>query len=110
MKPSGFEHGVPAECRRHAPPWPGVDLNDWCGEWEINNVNLLHQPLSAIGLGVRATNCLQLEGINTVGDLVVQGEGDLLSLKNFGRTTLDNVRYCLNKHGLHLNTPTQQGD
>jgi DNA-directed RNA polymerase subunit alpha len=53
-------------------------------------------------LSVRATNCLDSESIHTVRDLVQFTEDRLLEVRNFGETTLNEVREKLAELGLHL--------
>ena len=58
--------------------------------------------LAELNLSVRATNCLEMEDINTVRDLVSRSEEDLLEVRNFGETTLNEVRERLEQIGLRL--------
>ena len=62
----------------------------------------LSMSLAELDLSVRATNCLESENINTVRDLVGHSEDQLLEVRNFGETTLTEVREKLNEIGLHL--------
>lgn len=62
----------------------------------------LGQSLAELNLSVRATNCLESEGINTVRDLVLRSEDQLLQVRNFGETTLVEVRERLGVIGLRL--------
>ena len=62
----------------------------------------LNKSLAELNLSVRATNCLESEGINTVRDLVMRGEDHLLQVRNFGETTLLEVREALSALGLRL--------
>jgi len=62
----------------------------------------LAMTLAEMDLSVRATNCLEPENINTVRDLVGYSEDQLLDLRNFGETTLDEVREKLASIGLRL--------
>ena len=62
----------------------------------------LNQSLAELNLSVRATNCLESEGINTVRDLVTRAEDELLLVRNFGETTLVEVRERLDSLGLRL--------
>ena len=62
----------------------------------------LAMSLAELELSVRATNCLESEGINSVRDLVSKNEDELLQVRNFGDTTLVEVREQLQKHGLRL--------
>jgi DNA-directed RNA polymerase subunit alpha len=58
--------------------------------------------LAELNLSVRATNCLESENINTVRDLVARTEDQLLEVRNFGETTLNEVREKLREHGMRL--------
>ena len=62
----------------------------------------LNKSLAELNLSVRATNCLESEGINTVRDLVSRSEDQLLQVRNFGETTLDEVRERLEEIDLRL--------
>jgi DNA-directed RNA polymerase subunit alpha len=62
----------------------------------------LSLAISELDLGVRAYNCLTAEKIETIGDLVTKSEADLLKLKNFGKTSLKEVKKKLAEQGLSL--------
>jgi len=62
----------------------------------------LNMSLAELKLSVRATNCLESENIHTVRDLVTKNEDQLLEVRNFGETTLREVREKLNELGLRL--------
>ena len=62
----------------------------------------LNMSLAELELSVRATNCLEVEGITTVRDLVSRTEDELLQVRNFGETTLKEVRAKLKEIGLDL--------
>lgn len=62
----------------------------------------LNMSLAELNLSVRATNCLESEGINTVRDLVTKNEDQLLQVRNFGETTLSEVIERLHEIGLRL--------
>lgn len=62
----------------------------------------LNQSLAELNLSVRATNCLESEGINTVRDLVTRTDDQLLQVRNFGETTLLEVKERLAVLGLRL--------
>jgi len=62
----------------------------------------LNMSLAELELSVRATNCLESEGITTVRDLVNRSEDELLEVRNFGETTLKEVKGKLQERGLHL--------
>src|SRR5438874_6603877 len=71
----------------------------------------LNMSLAELELSVRATNCLESEGITTVRDLVSRNEEQLLQVRNFGETTLKEVRAKLHEIGLDLgmDVPMRQG-
>lgn len=62
----------------------------------------LAMSLAELELSVRATNCLESENITTVRDLVTRSEEQLLEVRNFGETTLAEVREKLADIGLRL--------
>ena len=62
----------------------------------------LSMSLAELDLSVRATNCLESENITTVRDLVTRTEEQLLEVRNFGETTLAEVREKLSDIGLRL--------
>lgn len=62
----------------------------------------LNMSLAELDLSVRATNCLESEGITTVRELVIRTEDELLEVRNFGDTTLREVKAKLAERGLSL--------
>ncbi len=63
---------------------------------------ILSVPVSDFELSVRSRNCLQRMGIRTLGDLARTTEAELLSSKNFGETSLVEIRDMLSSKGLQL--------
>ncbi len=63
---------------------------------------ILNQPVSNFELSVRSRNCLTKMGIETIGDLTRTSEAELLSSKNFGETSLYEIREVLSSKGLSL--------
>ena len=49
-------------------------------------------PVTDFELSVRSRNCLQKMGVNTLGDLARTSEADLLASKNFGETSLVEIK------------------
>ncbi len=80
----------------HSPARGGPSTADAALEAKLN------MSLAELRLSVRAGNCLESENINTVRDLVQRTEDQLLEVRNFGETTLTEVREKLNEMGLHL--------
>lgn len=63
---------------------------------------LLSKPVSELNLSVRARKCMARLGINTVGELIRHSGDELLECKNFGVTSLNEVREKLRALGLKL--------
>lgn len=63
---------------------------------------ILRIPITDFELSVRARNCLNKMNILTLGDLVRQTEQELLSYKNFGETSLAEIKEILASKGLRL--------
>ena len=60
----------------------------------------LNQPVSVLDPSVRAANCLAAEGIKTIGDLVGRQEAEMLQVRNFGKTSLKEVKIKLAEMGI----------
>lgn len=73
----------------------------WKGGVKITGP-LLEAPISELNLSVRARKCTTKLGITTVGDLVRHNAENLLECRNFGVTSLNEVREKLAEHGLKL--------
>lgn len=63
---------------------------------------VLNIPISDFELSVRSKNCLEKMNIRTLGDLTKVTEADLLSFKNFGETSLNEIKSILAQKGLRL--------
>lgn len=63
---------------------------------------LLARPISELNLSVRARKCMVRLGITTLGELVRRTGDDLLECKNFGVTSLNEVREKLTTLGITL--------
>ena len=63
---------------------------------------VLKIPVTDFELSVRSRNCLQKMDIKTLGDLIMKTEQELLSYKNFGETSLEEIKVMLNQKGLRL--------
>ncbi len=61
--------------------------------------------VAELDLSVRASNCLEYANIKTVDELVTKEEEELLELKNFGKTTLVEIKKKLNQLGLSFKNP-----
>lgn len=63
---------------------------------------MLNKPVSDLNLSVRARKCMNRLGIATVGELMQRSADELLEAKNFGMTSLNEVREKLRQLGLNL--------
>jgi len=63
---------------------------------------LLDIPVSDFELSVRARNCLKKMNIRSLGDLLRSTESELLGYKNFGETSLVEIKEMLTAKGLRL--------
>jgi DNA-directed RNA polymerase subunit alpha len=61
----------------------------------------LEWSTAELGLSVRTTNCLDEQGISTIGDLLACKRDDLLQIANFGEKTLEDVYKALEKLGFY---------
>jgi DNA-directed RNA polymerase subunit alpha len=65
-------------------------------------IGILTKPVDELDLSVRARKALDLLNIQTLGDLVSRTEAELLGIKNFGATSLDEIKEKLQGMGLSL--------
>jgi DNA-directed RNA polymerase subunit alpha len=63
---------------------------------------VLNKPVTDLNLSVRARKCMNRLGINSLGELINRTADELLESKNFGMTSLNEVREKLNQFGLSL--------
>lgn len=92
---------------QYAEPGPEIGLVEAVTDDEDDGVNTdlerkLNMSLAELDLSVRATNCLESEGITTVRDLVIRSDEELLEVRNFGETTLREVKQKLTERGMQL--------
>ena len=62
----------------------------------------LELPIEDLDLSERPRNCLKRAQVNTVGELLLKTEDDLLAITNFGQKSLDEVIQKLDERGLSL--------
>ncbi len=65
-------------------------------------LNKLCLRINEIELSVRSTNCLSQADIDTIAELVVMPESDMLKFRNFGKKSLNEIKAKLEEMGLHL--------
>jgi len=62
----------------------------------------LNTPIQELELSVRASNCLESAKIETVRELVLMSEAELLKIRSFGKTSLREIKRKLADVGLAL--------
>ena len=72
--------------------------------------DLLNIPVTDFELSVRARNCLKKMNIRILGDLLKVNEADLLSYKNFGETSLSEIKAMLSSKSLRLGLLREEGE
>jgi DNA-directed RNA polymerase subunit alpha len=70
--------------------------------------DLFNMPVEQLDLSVRAMNCLRRSGITTVGELVSTGGKELLSLRNFGQKSKQEVEERLKALGLSFSIEPEE--
>src|SRR4029078_9282056 len=70
---------------------------------------VMEVPITDFELSVRSRNCLKRMNIRTLGDLTRVTESQLLASKNFGETSLDEIRNIMNAKGLRIGQSLEQG-
>lgn len=71
---------------------------------------LLEIPVTDFELSVRSRNCLRKMNIRTLGDLTRTTEAALLASKNFGETSLSEIKEMMNSKGLRLGMALEGGE
>ncbi len=62
----------------------------------------MSKPVSDLNLSVRARKCMNRLGINSLGELIQRSAEELLESKNFGQTSLQEVKDKLSGFNLRL--------
>lgn len=68
----------------------------------------MNKLVADLDLSVRASNCLEAAKIKTIGELVSLSEEEVLAIRNFGRTTLKEVKKKLAQLGMSLGMGTKE--
>lgn len=79
-------------------PEPAIDIESMSPDEQA----LLERPISDLNLSVRARKCMARLGLNTIGQLIRKTGDDMLECKNFGVTSLTEVREKLVQFGIKL--------
>ena len=68
-------------------------------EWVPPDLDLSIEDLD---LSERPRNCLKRAQVNTIGELLLRSDEDLLNITNFGQKSLDEIKLKLDERGLSL--------
>lgn len=63
---------------------------------------ILHKDIEDLNFSVRSFNCLRRYGIVSVGDLIQKTEEEIMNLRNFGKKSLDEIKFKLEEYNLLL--------
>lgn len=69
---------------------------------EAEKEKVLVMTIEELDLSVRSYNCLKRAGINTIQELTEKTEADMMTVRNLGRKSLDEVKTKLANLGLSL--------
>jgi len=81
-------------------PMSGGGTSEYTGSDELRG--LLETPIEDLDLSVRSRHCLDSENITTVGELVSRSDAELLKVRNFGQTSLTEIKKKLAGMNLSL--------
>jgi DNA-directed RNA polymerase subunit alpha len=88
-----------------------ADMSDEPMGLELGEVSIatagspdLDLPIEDLDLSERPRNCLKRAQVNSIGELLLKTEDDLLAITNFGQKSLDEVIQKLDERGLSLRT------
>jgi DNA-directed RNA polymerase subunit alpha len=70
---------------------------------------VMEVPITDFELSVRSRNCLKRMNIRTLGDLTRVTESQLLASKNFGETSLEEIKIIMTQKGLRIGQSLEQG-
>ncbi len=84
-----------------------LNLSFDSGEIELNTdrdalMAKLALRINEIELSVRSTNCLSGANIDTIAELVIMPESEMLKFRNFGKKSLNEIKAKLEEMGLSL--------
>ena len=71
---------------------------------EAKLAQVLNQPVAELSFSPRVRTALQKLGVNSLAELVAKSEEDFLSIPNFGRTSLRELKEFMSSKGLSLSS------
>ncbi len=97
LEPKGLTLGMALEVEQ----LPSVEISDQAVAIDEDE-GLRNKPVDDLQLSVRARKCLQKLNLRTISDLTHKTEAELLGVKNFGVTSLNEIKKALTNLGLSL--------
>jgi len=77
-------------------------------EMSPERAELLARPIADLDLSVRSRKCMSRLGVATIGELAERTEDELMAVKNFGQTSLHEIRAKLAERDLRLRSPEEE--
>ena len=71
-------------------------------ESDTTSNKMADMPIEELELSVRSYNCLKRANINTIGELMLKSEDDMIKVRNLGKKSLDEVEQKLLALGVAL--------
>jgi DNA-directed RNA polymerase subunit alpha len=97
LEPKGLSLGMSLEEKQ----LPSAEISDYAMP-SSEDEGLRNKPVDDLQLSVRARKCLQKLSLRTIGELTHKTEAELLGCKNFGVTSLNEIKKSLTGLGLSL--------
>lgn len=94
--------------KNHVLPELGIYISDTADEWA--QCDILGREIPYGLISVRISNRLKSVGINTFADLVQCSDNLILSIPDFGPSSLERIKQLLALMGLHLDMVIKQED
>ena len=88
--------------------FPGHDLGPLQGPTHLGtgptegDPEVYAKPISEFAFSMRIRRALATLNVNTLGDLAAKAEADFLTIKNFGQTSLEELKSKIAEHGITL--------
>ena len=100
LESKGLRLGIALE-EKQLSPTQIADLKTIIGD---KDEKILNKSVDEFNLSVRSKKCLQNLNIHTLGELICRTEAEFLGCKNFGVTSLNEIKRLLTQYGLSLRT------
>jgi len=68
----------------------------------VEQNKLFEKTIEELDLSVRSYNCLKKSNINTFGDIIGKTEEEIMSIKNLGKKSLEEIKDKVNEFGYNL--------